>query len=386
MPPSVDLVSQYILSQQSGTTSKILSSKIQKFSAPFVPMPLVTTRPSYCSGSAFGAPEFGGAHPPVEEIKEQARARQVLGQLPRSVDLVYKVAKEKGRTRGVVYKGLSWLTGRHFRSALHWALRIGSTYFELHLEHGTGNVDFIARAWDQDRLKLLRWRENNFGTTYMTDKEILTVGRHYIFCWDLDYDPLNNNCQILLIAVCRDCLEEPHSELSTAWSGYKGAAPMVKALLPFSHGTLALMGCPKNVRHEWDEAMVDFYLTAVTLLYTKRYAQQNYLRKSLKKTSDPIETLIVTWLRRSLYSAHMLHAVPTLFPYPEAPESDAAKFITNLRNQSQKWTNRTWPLFLPGGVMIGSVLYVRDLVVVALIDHRAIIGAFSRRSKAKAKP
>lgn len=108
--------------------------------------------------------------------------------------MVIKSTKDKGAVRHAVYQELKNITGYELRWALHWAFNINGIYFELHRIPQSDEVEFVARAWSEDRIRQITAPEDEFGTTYMTNEEILRVGRHYIRCWRLTYQLISNNC------------------------------------------------------------------------------------------------------------------------------------------------------------------------------------------------
>jgi hypothetical protein len=144
-----------------------------------------SVRPSFCSESHFGIPQFDGSHPHVERIKEQTIARKNAGQTPRDVYLVFKFTTrvDQDVVRWVLkqlHRGFQWLFNARLRSILHWAFRIEETYFELHRFPQSTRIDFVARDWDTKRRKLIvHGGLERFGKTFMTDAEFLDVGKAF---------------------------------------------------------------------------------------------------------------------------------------------------------------------------------------------------------------
>ena len=184
--------------------------------------------------------------------------------------------------------------------------------------------------------------------------------------------------------MCQDCLEEPDSELGKLWLGYKLAAIPVALMRPFSHGALKLLHCPKQLRSQWDDAMIDLYLTEYALLTNTRSELYHRLKANMEGTSTPWRALASSWSQHVVYQTHVLSAPYSLYPYPKkVPSMREPIGITNMRTESQKWTNRTFMLSVPIGVIYGSANFLRDLTRVILFEPRSIKAAFERRSKAK---
>ena len=137
-------------------------------------------QPGYCSGSSFGVPDFGALHPIIEQIKEDTRLRRQQGAL-RNVDLVRKFAKNKGKKRSSFYRMTKKATGHELRPLLHWALRIDGKYFELYRLPGTSKADFVIGDWNTSRFDQVTEETPNYGTTYMTDEQIQTIGKKTFF-------------------------------------------------------------------------------------------------------------------------------------------------------------------------------------------------------------
>jgi hypothetical protein len=110
---------------------------------------------------------------------EEAEARRLSqpGVPPRQVALVTKSTKEKGRLRHALYRSSKGATGHELRWALHWALRIDDIYFELHRIEHTDNITFTASTWSLDRTKQITDVDSDFSTTYMTNQEIVDIGK-----------------------------------------------------------------------------------------------------------------------------------------------------------------------------------------------------------------
>ncbi len=136
-------------------------------------------QPIYCTASAYGIPDFGATHPFIEQIKEAAESRHLNqpGILPRQVALVTKGAKHKGWLRHTLYQAYKASTGNELRWALHWALRIDNVYFELHRIEHTNDITFTASVWEEGRIQQITEEIEKFSTTYMTNQEIVAIGK-----------------------------------------------------------------------------------------------------------------------------------------------------------------------------------------------------------------
>lgn len=129
--------------------------------------------PNFCNAASKGVISLGGIHPDIERIKTQKNAAR--GQLElRKVDFVYKFATDKGAAIAGASQTLHRITGTSSNILLHWALRIGSTYFEMS-RRGTDQVVFVSREWDASRTAQIAYEICDFATTYMTMSKSSTL-------------------------------------------------------------------------------------------------------------------------------------------------------------------------------------------------------------------
>ncbi len=169
-------------------------------------------------------------------------------------------------------------------------------------------------------------------------------------------------------------------DLSHAWIGYKAAHTLAWFLKPVSHGALTLLGCPKEQRRDFDDALVDWVLAYQNVELSDKFGGYHNLKQHLNQTSSPWATLFKDFKRRIVYNAHLMQAPLTLFPYVKGLETGHPE-VTNMLSSSPKWKNRTLLPFLPLQVLSGSFFFLYDLAMLAATEPSTIKGAFDRRAE-----
>lgn len=138
--------------------------------------PPVQLRPSWCarnqSHEEYFIPDFEAKHPEIEKIKEAVTLRKPTGPQSRSLNIVYRPASEKSTSLDQLLHSLAEHFGTEASWAYHWAIKIDDLYFELEVHP---EQIWKYGPWDE-HLKAQVVKEEEMGTTSMTDEEILTIG------------------------------------------------------------------------------------------------------------------------------------------------------------------------------------------------------------------
>ena len=117
----------------------------------------------------------------------------------RKVEVVTVPAKNIGRFRSAGLRLASWLFGSPMTWAMHWAIRVDGTYFELNRPGGMAKPCLRASRWSQEK----EWgiiAIVPFGSTTLSDDEIVAASEPYFtektrLMW---YNLYINNCQLFV--------------------------------------------------------------------------------------------------------------------------------------------------------------------------------------------
>jgi len=96
-------------------------------------------------------------------------------QQKRCVEVVTIPAKDIGSLRKAGLRVASWLLGSTLTWAMHWAIRVEGTYFELHRPRGKGARPRLRRsAWPEEKEKEII-TVVPIGSTTLSDDEIVAM-------------------------------------------------------------------------------------------------------------------------------------------------------------------------------------------------------------------
>ncbi|KAF8853030.1 hypothetical protein BDZ45DRAFT_694593 [Acephala macrosclerotiorum] len=245
-------------------------------------------------------------HGEIEEVLRLAKRR--WGKRHRRVYLV------------TIAAGTTWVnTNGLFRWALHWALKIGDTYFELDRTRNDGKFTFTKQKWSAERIRLSTSSLIG-GTTYLEDDEILGIGLHYVKCWNVFYSLTLNNCQKLIIAVL-SCILPGELDIKKHWVAHQYCSMMARASSIILRPAIDILGCPKEISQQYRLALLNYYLELIDLEGSKRFNnykdQYKKLTERFPRRVDPIKSwLQKIYLRASIgtYSIAARYRALTRFP------------------------------------------------------------------------
>lgn len=99
---------------------------------------------------------------------------------PKRVVMVVTVpVKDKGFISQKFITLLTWLFGSQLTWAMHWALVVDKTAFELQRPRGRGKPYLKASIWPEEKVKEII-SSYPVGLTAMNDEEILKAGMHLL--------------------------------------------------------------------------------------------------------------------------------------------------------------------------------------------------------------
>lgn len=87
--------------------------------------------------------------------------------------------KDKGFISKKFMTLLTWLFGSQLTWAMHWALVVDKTAFELQRPRGRGKPYLKASIWPEEKVKEII-SSYPVGLTEMNDEEILKAGKHLV--------------------------------------------------------------------------------------------------------------------------------------------------------------------------------------------------------------
>ncbi len=129
----------------------------------------------------YGSLPLSHENPTISESppEEQTPAQESLphDDSKRVVMVVTVPVKDKGFVSKKFMTLLTWLFGSHLTWAMHWALVVDKTAFELQRPRGRGKPYLKASIWPEEKVKDII-SSYPVGLTAMTDEEILKSGAH----------------------------------------------------------------------------------------------------------------------------------------------------------------------------------------------------------------
>lgn len=129
----------------------------------------------------YGSLPLSHENPTISESppEEQTPAQESLphDDSKRVVMVVTVPVKDKGFVSKKFMTLLTWLVGSHLTWAMHWALVVDKTAFELQRPRGRGKPYLKASIWPEEKVKDII-SSYPVGLTAMTDEEILKSGAH----------------------------------------------------------------------------------------------------------------------------------------------------------------------------------------------------------------
>ena len=90
----------------------------------------------------------------------------------RRVEVVTVPAKTIGRVQRVGLRLATWLFGSPLTWAMHWAIRVEGTYFELHRPGGVAKPCLRTSTWSEERQREIITTVP-IGSTALSDEEIV---------------------------------------------------------------------------------------------------------------------------------------------------------------------------------------------------------------------
>ncbi|KAI9778085.1 MAG: hypothetical protein M1839_008389 [Geoglossum umbratile] len=131
----------------------------------------------------------GAATPPLQEKPGGTGERRVF--------IVTVPVKDIGPARKAMIKLVSWAVGSPLTWAMHWAICVDDTYFELQRPGGLGKPYLAATTWSEGKRKEII-TTCPMGSTILTNEEITIESQAYFANNRMYYDVFSNNCQLFV--------------------------------------------------------------------------------------------------------------------------------------------------------------------------------------------
>ncbi|KAM7218618.1 hypothetical protein V8F06_005937 [Rhypophila decipiens] len=132
-------------------------------------------------------------------------------QKKRRVEVVTIPVKNIGRLRRAALRFASWVFGSPLTWAMHWAIRVDETYFELYRPGGVAKPCLRTSTWSEEKQRDIITTVP-IGSTTLSDDEIVAASEPYFtektrLMW---YNIYINNCQLFVhFSLERVCPVKP---------------------------------------------------------------------------------------------------------------------------------------------------------------------------------
>ncbi|KAK4209372.1 hypothetical protein QBC37DRAFT_391298 [Rhypophila decipiens] len=119
--------------------------------------------------------------------------------MKRRVEVVTIPVKDIGRLRRAALRFASWVFGSPLTWAMHWAIRVDETYFELYRPGGVAKPCLRTSTWSEEKQRDIITTVP-IGSTTLSDDEIVAASQPYFtektrLMW---YNIYINNCQLFV--------------------------------------------------------------------------------------------------------------------------------------------------------------------------------------------
>lgn len=189
--------------------------------------------------------------------------------------------------------------------------------------------------------------------------------------------------------MCRDCLEESHTELLKQWAAFTVlSAGLVKYGTIPTRAYFARQGCPEELLLERDEATLN-QLLALTVLLAQRNStrsQSTVLTKVFDQGTHLWRALFISLVEEIVFSGHEYHASLALMPYVKKPQGPGSVnfAIDNVANSNMKGANRAiLALLILLRIPLASTSLVLGTFVQTALEPRSIKNIWARGRVAK---
>ncbi|KAH0543151.1 hypothetical protein FGG08_002496 [Glutinoglossum americanum] len=253
----------------------------------------------------------------------------------RGVIIVTVPVKDIGAVRKAIIKLVSWVVGSPLTWAMHWAIRVDDTYFELQRPGGLGKPHLAATVWSEEKRKGII-TVCPMGSTLMTNEEIIVAGQAYFAENRMWYDIFSNNCQ-LFVKFCLKRIAPAAAESPTPMtSSFENTISLMLAFaiqlvsLPFMTAYLRWLrwrGCDQYNLQAYATLFSIFAGITGTMTLTL-LSQSYYLLASTIYSNEKLVVVILASFQSAPMVLSMLISMPVV-TFPRARQRKDGTWIVS---------------------------------------------------------